>query len=90
MCIRDRYLDNLPPDLQGQANAYADAAEQLMQGERTVSYTHLDVYKRQLEKQLSNKGTLNNRTLIRIVFFLVRFITPISIAIVLLHGLKVI
>ena len=29
------YLDNLPPDLQGQANAYADAAEQLMQGERT-------------------------------------------------------
>lgn len=44
----------------------------------------------ELEKQLSNKGTLNNRTLIRIVFFLVRFITPISIAIVLLHGLKVI
>ena len=33
--------------------------------------------------------TLNNRGLIRAVFFLVRFIAPLSIAIVLLHGLKV-
>ena len=29
------YLDNLPPDLQGQAEAYAEVAEQLMQGDRT-------------------------------------------------------
>lgn len=42
-----------------------------------------------LEKRLSNEGTLNNRGLIRAVFFLVRFIAPLSIAIVLLHGLKV-
>ena len=43
----------------------------------------------QLEKQLSNGGTLNNRGLIRAVFFLVRFVTPLLIAAVLLHGLKV-
>ncbi len=43
----------------------------------------------ELEKRLSNEGTLNNRSLIRAVFFLVRFIAPLSIAIVLLHGLKV-
>ena len=43
----------------------------------------------ELEKRLSNEGALNNRGLIRAVFFLVRFIAPLSIAIVLLHGLKV-
>ena len=43
----------------------------------------------ELEKRLSNEGTLNNRGLIRAVFFLVRYIAPLSIAIVLLHGLKV-
>ncbi len=43
----------------------------------------------QLEKQLSNKGELDNSQLIRIVFFLVRYVTPVSIALVLLHGLKV-
>ena len=43
----------------------------------------------QLEKQLSNHGTLNNRFLLKTVFFLVRFLTPLLIAAVLLHGLKV-
>lgn len=44
----------------------------------------------QLQKQLSNDGALKNTLLIKIVFFLVRFIAPLSIAIILLHGLKVI
>ena len=43
----------------------------------------------QLEKQLSNDGRLPNRGLIRAIFFLVRYITPLLIAVVLLHGLKV-
>ena len=43
----------------------------------------------QLEKQLSNDGRLPNRGLIRAVFFLVRYVTPLLIAVVLLHGLKV-
>ena len=43
----------------------------------------------QLQKQLSNKGELQNSQLVRIVFFLVRYVTPVSIALVLLHGLKV-
>jgi len=43
----------------------------------------------ELEKQLSNNGTLRNKPLIRIVFFLIRYVTPLSIAAVLLHGLKV-
>lgn len=42
----------------------------------------------QLEKQLGNNGSLPNRGLIRAVFFLVRYVTPLLIAIVLLHGLK--
>ena len=42
----------------------------------------------QLEKQLSNNGTLHNRLLLKTVFFLVRFLTPLLIAAVLLHGLK--
>ncbi len=43
----------------------------------------------QLEKQLSNNGSLDNRGLIRAIFFLVRYVTPLLIALVLLHGLKV-
>ena len=43
----------------------------------------------QLEKELSNNGAINNKPLIRVVFFAVRYITPISITVVLLHGLKV-
>ena len=43
----------------------------------------------QLEKQLSNGEALNNRFLVRSVFFLVRFLTPLLITAVLLHGLKV-
>ncbi len=43
----------------------------------------------QLEKQLSNNGSLDNRGLIRGIFFLVRYVTPLLIALVLLHGLKV-
>ncbi|MDR3437780.1 sodium-dependent transporter [Telmatospirillum sp.] len=44
----------------------------------------------ELEKRLSNEGTLENRRLIRVVFFLVRYVAPLSIAIVLLNGLKLI
>lgn len=40
-------------------------------------------------KQLSNDGRLRNTTLVRTVFLLVRVVTPLSIAAVLLHGLKV-
>ena len=43
----------------------------------------------ELEKQLSNNGTLRNKPLIRVVFLLIRYVTPLSIAAVLLHGLKV-
>jgi neurotransmitter:Na+ symporter, NSS family len=43
----------------------------------------------QLERELSNDGRLANRPLIRAVFFLVRYIAPLSIAVVLLHGLNV-
>ena len=42
----------------------------------------------QLEKQLSNSGKLANGGIVKAVFFLIRFITPLSIAMVLLHGLK--
>lgn len=41
-----------------------------------------------LEKQLGNDGALANAGLVRVVFFLVRYVAPLSIAIVLLHGLK--
>ena len=43
----------------------------------------------QLEKQLGNNGNLPNGGLIRAIFFLVRYVTPLLIAVVLLHGLKV-
>ena len=35
------HLDNLPPDLQGQAEAYAEAAEQLMQGDRSSTSANI-------------------------------------------------
>ena len=41
------------------------------------------------QKQLANSGELRNSLLTGAVFFLVRFVTPLSIAAVLLHGLKV-
>ena len=37
------YLDDLPPDLEGQAEAYADAAEQLMQGDPLSTRAHFQV-----------------------------------------------
>ena len=43
----------------------------------------------ELEKQLSNNGNLSNSALLKSVFFLIRYLTPLSIAVVLLHGLKV-
>jgi len=43
----------------------------------------------ELEKRLSNEGKLHNTGLIRVIFFLVRYVAPLSIAVVLLHGLKV-
>jgi len=44
----------------------------------------------ELEKRLGNEGRLANAGLVRAVFFLVRYVTPLSIAVVLLHGLKLI
>lgn len=43
----------------------------------------------QLEEQLGNRGKLGNEKLVQLVFVLVRFVAPLSIAIVLLHGLKI-
>jgi tetratricopeptide (TPR) repeat protein len=37
------YLDDLPPDLPGQAEAYADVAEQLMQGDALSSSAHVQL-----------------------------------------------
>ncbi|MTJ79617.1 MAG: sodium-dependent transporter [Telmatospirillum sp.] len=42
----------------------------------------------ELERHLSNNGDLRNRPLIRGVFLLVRYIAPLSIAVILLNGLK--
>ena len=42
------------------------------------------------EKSLSNNGELANRGLIKAAFFLIRFVAPLAIAIVLLNGLKLI
>jgi len=42
------------------------------------------------EKSLSNNGELNNRGLIKAAFFLISFVAPLAIAIVLLNGLKLI
>jgi NSS family neurotransmitter:Na+ symporter len=42
------------------------------------------------QQSLSNHGALANRGLIRATFFLIRFVAPLAIAIVLLNGLKVI
>ncbi len=42
----------------------------------------------QLEKQLSNDGRLDNALVIKTVFFLVRFVAPTAITLVLLDGLK--
>jgi len=44
----------------------------------------------ELEKHLSNNGTLPNAGLIKAVFFLVRYVAPLFIAVVMLHGLKLI
>ena len=37
------HLDNLPPDLHGQAKAYADVAEQLLQGDRLSNNAHFQL-----------------------------------------------
>jgi NSS family neurotransmitter:Na+ symporter len=44
----------------------------------------------ELEKRLSNEGSLSNRGLVRAIFFLVRYIAPLFIGVVMLHGLKLI
>ena len=44
--------------------------------------------KPETRRQLSNDGTLRNAAMVNAVFFLVRYVTPLAIAIVLLHGLK--
>lgn len=43
----------------------------------------------EMAKQLSNDGKLPNRFVVKTVFFLIRYVTPLSITAVLLHGLKV-
>ncbi|MQM32777.1 MAG: transporter [Candidatus Accumulibacter phosphatis] len=43
----------------------------------------------EMTRQLSNAGALRNKRLVSLVFFLVRFVAPLSIAAVLLHGLQV-
>jgi NSS family neurotransmitter:Na+ symporter len=43
-----------------------------------------------MEQNLSNHGALNNRGLIKAAFFLIRFVAPLAIAIVLLNSLKLI
>lgn len=43
----------------------------------------------EMERQLGNHGELRNGPVVKTVFLLVRFVTPLSIAAVLLHGLKV-
>lgn len=51
------YLDDLPPDLQGQAEAYADAAEQLMQGDPLSTNAHLQLGAgRYLPRDGANEG----------------------------------
>ena len=42
-----------------------------------------------VQEQLGNHGGLQNGGLVRGVFFLVRYVAPLLIAVVLLHGLKV-
>ena len=42
------------------------------------------------EQSLSNHGALADRGLIRATFFLIRFVAPLAIGIVLLNGLKLI
>jgi len=42
------------------------------------------------EESLSNHGALANRGLIKAAFFLIRYVAPLAIAIVLLNGLKLI
>ena len=44
----------------------------------------------ELEKRLSNEGRLANRGLIRAIFVLVRYVAPLFIGVVMLHGLKLI
>jgi NSS family neurotransmitter:Na+ symporter len=44
----------------------------------------------ELKKRLSNEGTLHNGPVVKAVFFLVRYLTPLLIAVVLLNGLKLI
>jgi neurotransmitter:Na+ symporter, NSS family len=41
-----------------------------------------------VEEALSNGGTLNNSGMIKGIFFIVRFVTPILIILILLNGLK--
>ena len=42
----------------------------------------------EMARQLSNDGALRNTRLVSVLFVLVRFVAPLSIAAVLLHGLK--
>ena len=45
---------------------------------------------RRRSARLSNNGALANRGLIKAAFFLIRFVAPLAIAIVLLNSLKLI
>ncbi|NLX42031.1 MAG: sodium-dependent transporter [Chloroflexi bacterium] len=43
-----------------------------------------------LEKNLTNNGTLNNRAVVRAFYFLVKWVTPVLLVVVLLNGLGII
>ena len=40
-----------------------------------------------LQQALSNQGTLNNASLVRVLFFLLRYVSPVLILVVMLKGL---
>ena len=43
-----------------------------------------------VQETLSNKGTLDNQPVIKALFFIIRFVTPVLLFVVLLSGLKII
>jgi len=43
-----------------------------------------------VQETLSNNGTLKNGSVIKTVFFIIRFVTPVLLFVVLLSGLKII
>jgi NSS family neurotransmitter:Na+ symporter len=46
--------------------------------------------RRPVAEELSNGGTLHNGAVVQAVFFLLRFVTPVLVLLILLRGLKII